>query len=114
MNARKDYYAVLGCCMQGFLKLKSHIVWTALSITTAIFVAIGCLAVRAGLSPPATAIASTHEQIDQCENKGDVYSHERMVSACSAVIESGGWRGKVAYNNRGNAYSAMGDYDRAI
>jgi tetratricopeptide (TPR) repeat protein len=114
MDTLKDYHAVLGRSMQGFPKLKSHIAWTASSIVIVIFIAICFLAVRAGLSPPATAIASTHEQIDQCENKGNVYSPELVISACSAVIKSGGWRGKAAYNNRGNAYFADKDYDRAI
>jgi tetratricopeptide (TPR) repeat protein len=114
MDTLKDYHAVLGRSMQGFPKLKSHIAWTASSIVIVIFIAICFLAVRAGLSPPATAIASTREQIDQCENKGNVYSPELVISACSAVIKSGGWRGKAAYNNRGNAYFADKDYDRAI
>jgi tetratricopeptide (TPR) repeat protein len=99
---------------QGLPRLKSPIALTALSITAAIFVVIGCLAVRAGLSPPAPAIALTHQQIDQCENKGSVYSLEAMLSACTATIESGGSRGKAAYNNRGNAYYAEKDYDHAI
>jgi tetratricopeptide (TPR) repeat protein len=114
MDARKDHYVVLGCCMQSLPKPKNHIVWTVLSITTVIFVAIGCLAVRAGLSSPSTVMASTHEQIDQCENKGNVYSPELTLSACSAVIESGGWRVKAAHNNRGNAYFAKKDYAPAI
>src|SRR5580700_1879549 len=70
--------------------LKSPIALTALSITAAIFVTVGCLAVRAGLSPPAPAIALTHQQIEQCENKGSVYSLEVMLSACTAALESGG------------------------
>jgi len=120
MDARKDYYAISGVLpsikrfMQGLPGLKSPIAWAALSMTAAIFVAIGCLAVRAGLSPPAPAIALTRQQMDQCENKGSVYSPELMLSACTAAIESGGSRGKAAYNNRGNAYYAKKDYDHAI
>ena len=113
MDTRRDYYAVLGSCMQGLPKLKSPIVWIVLSITTVIFVTIACLAVRAGSSPPTTAVALTHEQIEQCENKGGVYSPELTLTACSAVIGAGGRRVKAAYNNRGNAYFAKKDYHRA-
>jgi tetratricopeptide (TPR) repeat protein len=100
--------------IQGLSELKSRIVWIALSVTTVIFVAIGCLAVRATLSTPAPAIALTQQQIEQCDNKGKVYSPELMLNACTAAIESGKWRSKAAYNNRGNAYYAKKDSDRAI
>ena len=100
--------------IRGLPKLKSHIVWIALAVTAVAFVAIGGFALRPRVSPPVLAIAVTPPQIDQCENKGNVYSPELMLSACTAAIESGKWRGKAAYNNRGNAYFAKKDYDHAI
>jgi tetratricopeptide (TPR) repeat protein len=100
--------------IQGLPQHKSRIAWIALSVSTVIFVAIGCLAVRARLATPALAIATTQQKIEQCDNKGDVYSPELMLAACTAAIGSGKWRGKAAYNNRGNAYFAKKDYDRAI
>ena len=57
MDAGKGYYADLGRGTQGLPKLKSSIVWAAFSMTTVIFVTIGFFAARAGLSPPATAMA---------------------------------------------------------
>jgi tetratricopeptide (TPR) repeat protein len=100
--------------IQGLPELKSRIVWTALSVAVVIFITFGCLAVRARLSSPAPATALTQQQIEQCDNKGNVYSPAMMLTACTAAIESGRWRGKAAYNNRGNAYFAKKDYDRAI
>jgi tetratricopeptide (TPR) repeat protein len=40
-----------------------------------------------------------------------------QIKGCTALIRSGQWSEKYvafAYNDRGSAYQAMGDYDRAI
>jgi len=56
------------------------------------------------------------QQLDQCSGK-DKPSADQIISACTALIESG--RGNAhgvsqAAYNRGNAYATIGDYDRAI
>lgn len=74
-----------------------------------------CLAVAAVTSFPLRAMAVTQEQIDQ--SAGHQYSADLRVSACNAAIESGRWQGKDlswAYNDRGNAFQAKRDFDRAI
>jgi tetratricopeptide (TPR) repeat protein len=44
-------------------------------------------------------------------------SGDEAIAACTRAIDSGSWRGPdlaLAYDNRGNAYLAKGDNDRAV
>jgi len=86
-------------------------------ISTSRIYFLAFLAVASGLSPSAPAIALTQQQIDQCVNSGNIYSLTLQISACTAAIDSGRWRGKKlaeAYYNRGYAYQDAGDDNRAI
>ncbi len=53
--------------------------------------------------------------IEVC-NGSDRTSLEARINGCTALIEGHGTATAltIAYNNRGNAYTAQGDYDRAI
>jgi tetratricopeptide (TPR) repeat protein len=54
--------------------------------------------------------------IELC-NGSDRTSLEPRINGCTAVIDSGQGTATalaIAYNNRGNAFTAKGDYDRAI
>jgi tetratricopeptide (TPR) repeat protein len=61
--------------------------------------------------------AQTQQQFDWCVNKGDAYTPDLAINTCTASIQSGRWSGQGlawAYYNRGRAYAAKGDNDRAI
>jgi len=96
--------------------------WTALRHT-----ALGCISMRPGdvmrhtvfiiatlaalLAPTASARAGMEEDCMQ------VHDLDTKVSGCTAVIRSGQWQGKElawAYNNRGLAYTYLGNPARAI
>ena len=67
---------------------------------------------RVSVSSPSTL----SQQLDRCSGKNDA-STEQQISACTALIDSG--RGNAhglseALYNRGNAYAATGDFNRAI
>jgi hypothetical protein len=52
-----------------------------------------------------------------CINEGNVYPPDIAADGCTAVIRSGGRQPRelaVAFTNRGLAYRAQGDLDRAI
>jgi tetratricopeptide (TPR) repeat protein len=81
------------------------------------------------VSPPANEAAAApqvvtpaqqqfvQQKIDGCVNKGDAFSLDQRIAACTAAIDSGRWSGQGlawAYNDRGNAYAIKADYDRAI
>src|ERR1700675_2228636 len=54
--------------------------------------------------------------IEVC-NGSDRTSLEARINGCTALIDAGQGTTTalaIAYNNRGNAYTAKGDYDRAI
>src|SRR5213593_104416 len=56
------------------------------------------------------------KNIDLCNGK-DGASPDLQIEGCTALIDSeqeGGNTLSIAYNNRGNAYTAKGEYDRAI
>src|SRR5260370_40628956 len=55
------------------------------------------------------------ENIALC-NGIDRTSPEPQIDGCTAVIDSGGHTpaAAIAYNNRGDAYTAKADYDRAV
>lgn len=75
----------------------------------------GCIVL--GIAASAPAGAQTQQQIDWCVNKGNVFQPDLAIGGCTAAIQSGRWSGKglaSAFNNRGVAYRAKGDYDRAI
>jgi lipoprotein NlpI len=66
---------------------------------------------------PSRTGAQTQQQIDWCNNDGNVYSVDQRLSGCTALVESA--RASVedraaAYGNRCWAYSDKGDPDRAI
>ena len=68
------------------------------------------VAVAVGLTAP----AASADMSDDCVQTRD---HALSIDACTRVIASGNWSGRNlawAYNNRGNAYRALGQYDRAI
>jgi tetratricopeptide (TPR) repeat protein len=61
--------------------------------------------------------AAQTQQVDWCVNKNSASSLDRQISGCTAAIASGKWKDRGlawAYYNRGNAYRAEGDLDRAI
>jgi tetratricopeptide (TPR) repeat protein len=78
--------------------------------TTAAFVAAA-----AGLFIAAPAGVQTQQEMSWCsEATPDL---NLQVKGCTAVIQSGRWSEKYvafAYNDRGNAYQAIGEFDRAI
>src|SRR6267378_5789854 len=52
-----------------------------------------------------------------CINEGNVYPLDIAADGCTAVIRSGKRRPRelaVAFTNRGLAYRALGDFDRAF
>ncbi len=56
------------------------------------------------------------KEIELC-NGADRTSPDPQIEGCTALIESGKETQKtlaIAYNNRGNAYTGKGEYDRAI
>jgi tetratricopeptide (TPR) repeat protein len=56
------------------------------------------------------------EQLDWCSGKNDA-SPDQQISGCSALIDSGRGNDRglsEALYNRGNAYTATGDFERAI
>jgi tetratricopeptide (TPR) repeat protein len=64
----------------------------------------------------AAAQSLTHKNVELC-NGVDRSSPDRQIMGCTALIDSGSATAKsraIAYNNRGNAYIAKGDYDRAV
>src|SRR6187399_14183 len=72
------------------------------------------------LGPPASAQSAKKDSylrnIELCNGK-DRASLEPRINGCTSLIDSG--QGTpvalaTAYNNRGNAYTVKGDYDRAI
>jgi tetratricopeptide (TPR) repeat protein len=68
------------------------------------------------LPTPPSAINPTSQQLSWCQGK-DNPSPDQMINGCTTVIQSGRWTGKnlsIAFNDRGAAYRAKGDYDRAI
>jgi tetratricopeptide (TPR) repeat protein len=64
----------------------------------------------------AAAQTRTLKNVELC-NGVDRSSPDRQIMGCTALIDSSSATAKsraIAYNNRGNAYIAKGDYDRAI
>ena len=78
--------------------------------------AVAAVLAVAGLSSASVASAQIQQQIDRCDGKDSVTS-QLKISSCTAVIGAGTFTGKdlaFAFNNRGSAYYADRDYDRAI
>src|SRR5579864_4024771 len=74
------------------------------------------LLVAAGLSLSTAARAQIQKEVDRCAGKEEV-TIDLKISSCAAVIASKTYTGKnlaFAFNNRGNAYYASNDYDRAV
>lgn len=69
------------------------------------------------IAPASLASAQTQQQIDWCVDRDNTTSPDLKISGCTAVIQSGKWNGRLlagAFINRGIAYYANGDKDRAI
>ncbi len=65
----------------------------------------------------ASAAAPTQQLIDWCANKGNAFSPEQRIAACSGLIEMGKVVGRGldwAYANRCVAYNDNNENDRAI
>lgn len=81
-------------------------IWTSAVIA-------GCIIVGVAATPRTKA--ETQQQHDWCAKGAS--SADLQISACTAVIQSGRYYGKDlawAFSNRGIAYRAKKDYDRAI
>ena len=70
------------------------------------------------LSLGATAAAQSLKlrNIELCNGVGRT-SFDAQIGGCTALIDAGGHTPRllaVAYNNRGNAHTGKGEYDRAI
>ncbi|MGB8618544.1 MAG: tetratricopeptide repeat protein, partial [Pseudolabrys sp.] len=64
----------------------------------------------------ATAQRSVLKSIELC-NGADRTSPDIQIDGCTSLIDSGKQTPQtlvIAYNNRGNAYVAKGEYDRAV
>jgi tetratricopeptide (TPR) repeat protein len=60
--------------------------------------------------------ALTQQQIDQCEGRARATAEEE-IEACSAMLNSGKYKGSnlaIIYNNRCSAYHENSEYDKAI
>ena len=63
------------------------------------------------------AAAENPPYVDQCTEQGKPFSNEIRIDACSAMINSGQYKGKDlawAFINRGNVYTISGEYDIAL
>src|SRR5438132_11544831 len=68
------------------------------------------------LGTAAVAQSPRLKNIELCNGK-DRSSPDFQIEGCTALIDSGRETTQtlaIAHNNRGNAYTAKGDYDRAI
>jgi len=78
--------------------------------TTAAFVAAA-----AGLFIGAPAGVQTQQEVSWCNDATP--DLDLQIKGCTSLIESGRWSEKYlafAYHDRGTAYQAKGDFDRAI
>jgi tetratricopeptide (TPR) repeat protein len=69
------------------------------------------------MCPQAVLAQSLEQQWANCTNQGGVYASDVQVGACTSIIESGRGNARnraIAFTNRGTAYSAQRDYERAI
>ncbi|HEY6257114.1 MAG TPA: caspase family protein [Xanthobacteraceae bacterium] len=73
-------------------------------------IAFFLLAVVSTTSP---AAAQTSQETGWCVNKENTFSADVRIKGCTATIHANA-KAAWAYNNRGNAYLAKGDEDRAI
>ncbi len=92
-----------------FSKQSRQASWPALQGALAAFVLIL-------MSLPGAAQSPRIKNIELC-NGADRTSPDPQIAGCTALIESGNETPAiltVAFNNRGNAYTNKGDYDRAI
>jgi lipoprotein NlpI len=89
-----------------------------IGIHLAVTIGVALVACAAfGLLDSAPALAQTQQQIDWCVNKGNVFAPDLAIGGCTASIQSGRWSGKNlawAFQDRGLAFRAKRDYDRAI
>src|SRR5262245_22969647 len=78
-----------------------HLVWALLAVSL-------CSPVAAQQLPPDWV---------WCVNEGNAFSPDVQITGCTAVLQRGRettWMTANAYNHRGSAYRAKGDYDHAI
>ncbi len=79
--------------------------------------AVGLGVTAATLFAVAPAIAQGQQQVTWCVNKDGAFAPDLVIQSCTATIQSGSYKGKEAawaLYNRGNAYWAKGDAERAI
>jgi hypothetical protein len=65
----------------------------------------------------ATVAAQAPSSGDMCNNEGKAYPPDIVIYGCTAVISAGGSNAQnlaVAFNNRGLAFRAKGDIERAL
>ena len=67
------------------------------------------------------SIASRSFAVDLCYELQEKKEYAKAIKECSRHLSEDGWNKSITYNNRGNAYKAMGDlthsisdYDKAI
>jgi tetratricopeptide (TPR) repeat protein len=81
------------------------------------FITVMALVTAAALMTTSTAaITQQSENLDKCLNKGDAFSVDARIGGCSALMQSNLTQKYMAYAfyDRGIAFQAKRDYDRAI
>ena len=81
-----------------------------MSVVARLLAGVIALAALAGFGDSAQA------QAEKCIGNPGI-DYDIQIGSCTSAIRSGRWSGKGlswAFNNRGMAYSAKGEYDRAI
>jgi tetratricopeptide (TPR) repeat protein len=79
-------------------------------------VAVAAILPLLAVAASAQGVKGLEKDVQQCNRLGDA-APELRLNSCTAIIDSGTATRRglaIAYNNRGNAYNAQGQYDRAI
>lgn len=77
----------------------------------------GCALLVLSISLPLAACNPLSPDWTRCLNRDDTFSADVQIIGCTAVLQSGRQTAAsrvVAHTNRGNAYHAKGDHERAI
>ena len=85
---------------------------------TGVVTAAAILSLAAGASAQGPELKNIEKSIQVCNRVGEV-SPDLRILGCTALIKSGAASQRplalaIAYNNRGNAFMAKGEYDQAI
>lgn len=77
--------------------------------------ATGAVLALAMAAAPALA-QDSRRHWERCENEDKVFAPDLQIGSCTALVQAGGTAAQMsaALNNRGNAYSDKGQFDRAI